>query len=210
VQSFSPRLITCGASGYLRQEFRELELLDEISKLRYEGQLPYCIEGNFRNPLIRAYQKWKGTDYVPPLIHPTLKWSVKDPMPILPVVTDAPWQIIDRKKKKENKIETTNIQSGFVAAKGSVPVKSGQKRKLEEAENLSASAKKTKADQIIIALDSSPSGLIWDGNDYSCVYDALFTILYESGPLTQRLGQEDSKKLTNTISSHCLPVSKNI
>jgi len=33
VQSFSPRLIICGASGYLRQEFRELELLDEISKL---------------------------------------------------------------------------------------------------------------------------------------------------------------------------------
>jgi hypothetical protein len=73
----------------------------------------------------------------------------------------------------------TNIQSGFVAAKGSVPVKSGQKRKLEDVENLSASAKKTKADQIIIALDSSPSGLIWDGDDYSCAYDALFTILYE-------------------------------
>src|ERR1700683_3680792 len=39
VQSFSPQLITCGASGYLRPEFRELELLNEISKLRYEGQL---------------------------------------------------------------------------------------------------------------------------------------------------------------------------
>jgi hypothetical protein len=25
----------------------------------------------------------------------------------------------------------------------------------------------------------SPSGLIWDGNDYSCAYDALLTILYE-------------------------------
>src|ERR1700723_2192851 len=73
VQSFSPRLITCGASGYLRQEFRELELLDEITKLRYEGKLPDHIQGNFRNPLIRAYQKWKGTDYVPPLTHPALK-----------------------------------------------------------------------------------------------------------------------------------------
>jgi hypothetical protein len=81
VQSFSPRLITCGASGYLRQEFRELELLDEITKLRYEGKLPDHIQGNFRNPLIRSYQKWKGTDYVPPLTHPALKWSVKDPLP---------------------------------------------------------------------------------------------------------------------------------
>ena len=181
VQSFSPRLITCGASGYLRQEFRELELLDEISKLRYEGKLPDHIQGNIRNPLIRAYQKWKGTDYVPPLTHPALTWSVNDPMPLLSVVTDAPWQIIDKKKKKEVKIETTSIHSGFVAAKGSVPVKSEKKRKLEELENLSASAKKTKAAQMIIVSDnsSSPAGLIWDEDNYSCAYDALLTILYE-------------------------------
>jgi len=101
-------------------------------------------------------------------------------MPLLSVVTDAPWQIIDKKQKKEVKIETTNIQSVFVAAKGSVPVKSGKKQILE-AEDLSASDKKTKAAQMIIATDysSSPSGLIWDGNNYSCAYDALFTILYE-------------------------------
>ena len=114
----------------MRQEFHELELLDEITKLRYDGKLPDHIQGKFRNPLIRAYQKWKGTDYVPPLTHPALTWSVKDPMPLLSVVTDAPWQIIDKKKKKkEVKIETTSIQSGFVAAEGSVsvPVKSGKK-----------------------------------------------------------------------------------
>src|SRR5882762_7376205 len=32
----------------------------------------------------------------------------------------------------------------------------------------------------------------------------------KSGPMTQRFGQEDSRKLTSTISSHCLSVSKNI
>src|ERR1700728_54727 len=168
VQSFSPRLITCGASGYLRQEFCELELLDEISKLRYEGKLPDHIQGNFRNLLIRAY----------PLTHPALTWSGKDPMHLLSVVTDAPWQIIDKKKKKEDKIEATSNQSGFVTAKGSVSVKSAKKRKLEEPENLSASAKKTKAAQMIITSDnsSSPAGLIWDGDNYSCAYDALLTI----------------------------------
>jgi hypothetical protein len=187
VQSFSPRLITCGASGYLRQEFRELELLDEITKLRYEGELPPCVEGNFRNPLIRSYQKWKGTDYVPSLTHPALKWSVTDPLPLLSVVTDAPWQIIDKKKKNDDddtditvEGKTTNILPGFVAAKGSVSVKFGKKRKFEEADNLSVSVKKTKATQIVIASnDSSPSGLIWDGDNYSCAYDALFTVLYE-------------------------------
>src|SRR5882762_8811318 len=127
VQLFSPQLITCGASGYLRQEFCELELLDEITKLRYEGELTECIQGNFRNPLIRAYQKWKGTEYVPPLTHPALQWSVEDPLPLLSVVTDAPWHIIDKKKKKEVELETSKIHSGFVAAQGSVPVKSGKK-----------------------------------------------------------------------------------
>ena len=70
--------------------------------------------------------QWKGTNYVSPLTHPALTWSVKDPMPLLSMVTDALWQIIDQKKKREVKIETARIQSTFVAAKGSVPVKSGK------------------------------------------------------------------------------------
>ena len=32
--------ITGGASGALRQEFRELELLDYITTMRFEGKLP--------------------------------------------------------------------------------------------------------------------------------------------------------------------------
>src|SRR6202790_3123844 len=189
VQSFSPRLITCGASGYLRQEFRELELLDEITKLRYEGQLPDHIQGNFRNPLIRAYQTWKGTNYVPKLTHPALKWSAKDPLPLLSVVTDAPWQIIEKKQANKKKAkadaevadDAPEVQSGFVAAQGSVPVDSSKNRKVEDDESASASIKKTKTAQMIMpsADSSSPSGLIWDGKDYSCAYDALFTVLFE-------------------------------
>jgi len=65
-----------------------------------------------------------------------LQWSVIDPLPLLAVVTDAPWQIIDKKKKKEVDTKTavesntTSIQSGFVAAKGSMPVKLGKKLKI--------------------------------------------------------------------------------
>ena len=93
----------------MRQEFRELELLDEITKLRYEGKLPDHIQGKFRNHLIRAYHKWQGTYYVPPLTYPALTWSVKDPMPLLSVVIDAPQQIIDKQKQREVKIETASI-----------------------------------------------------------------------------------------------------
>jgi hypothetical protein len=61
-----------------------------------------------------------------------------------------------------------------------------------EPENLSDSAKKPKAAPMVMASDnsSSPDGLIWDGDNYSCAYDALLTILYEvwsmwwSGPIS--------------------------
>ena len=109
-----------------------------------------------------------------------MKWSAKDPLPLLPVVTDAPWQIIQKKQANKKK-----VQSVFV-----VPVNYSKKRKVENEENVSASIKKTKTVQSIMASadSSSPSGLIWDGKDYSCAYDALFTA---SGLLTQSFGLED-------------------
>ena len=118
-------------------------------------------------------------------------------MPLLPVVTDAPWQIIDKKKLKEVKIETISIQSVFVAAKGREPVELGKKRKLEGPENLSASAKKTKAAQMVISYEdpSSPSGLIWDGDNYSCAYGALLMILYETWSTDTKAWSRRSKEI---------------
>lgn len=40
VQSFDPGKITGGISGHLRQEFQELNLLDEITTLKYNNQFP--------------------------------------------------------------------------------------------------------------------------------------------------------------------------
>jgi hypothetical protein len=52
---------------------------------------------------------------------------------------------------------------------------------VEDDENDSSSTIKTKTAQMIMtsAHSSSPSGLIWDGENYSCAYDALFTVLFE-------------------------------
>ena len=98
IQGFNPSKITCGASGYLRQEFRELELMDEISQLRFEDSLPSIINGHLRNTIIRQYQKHKGVLYVPEIVPDTLKWTKSDPMNILKVQTDAPWCLIEKKK----------------------------------------------------------------------------------------------------------------
>ena len=64
-------------------------------------------------------------------------WSIVDPLPLLLIVTDAPWQIIDKIKNQqvdtETEVEdkTTNIQPGFVVAEGSVLVMFGNKKKFE-------------------------------------------------------------------------------
>ncbi|KZV59028.1 hypothetical protein PENSPDRAFT_562581, partial [Peniophora sp. CONT] len=39
-------------SGYLKQEFRELEILNEITRLRWEGKLKPGVGGNTRSTLL--------------------------------------------------------------------------------------------------------------------------------------------------------------
>jgi len=86
-------------------------------------------KANFRNPLIRAISEMEGYRLVPSTYSSSaLTWSVKDPMPLLSVVTDAhPGKSLTRKRRKQSRLRTASIQSGFVTAKGSVPVKSRKK-----------------------------------------------------------------------------------
>ena len=79
VQSFSPQMITSGATGYLREEFCELEILDEITKMRYKDTFPAKVQGSVKNSLIQSFQKWKWTTYMPPSTHKALKWTARNP-----------------------------------------------------------------------------------------------------------------------------------
>ena len=60
--------VTGGASGALRQEFREpeLELLDDITTLRFNGKFPTNIAmADCRNTVIALFREYKGLGYVP-------------------------------------------------------------------------------------------------------------------------------------------------
>ncbi len=50
--AFDPRKIQGGCLGHLRQEFRELEMLDHITQLQYEGNIPDTVYGDRRYDLI--------------------------------------------------------------------------------------------------------------------------------------------------------------
>src|SRR5882762_2108253 len=93
VQGFDPKVVIGGASGYLRQEFRELEILDEVTRLRYENKLPDGITGDRWNVVICQFQKCMGTRYVPKNVHTSIRWDGQDPLDELAVTTDTPWQL---------------------------------------------------------------------------------------------------------------------
>ena len=173
VQGFDPSKITRGCSGYLRQEFREHEILDHITRLKYEGQLPETFQGTLRNTLIRSYQNWKGPEHVPDQTDEHLRWTANDPMRLLSVVTDSPWQILTKGKKA-----TVKPPNAFVPAKGSMPVVVSKHALDEDKESLPAKKKRKTSGQSTCNAIISPLGLQWDSNDYSCAYDALFGILY--------------------------------
>ncbi|KIK62181.1 hypothetical protein GYMLUDRAFT_72846 [Collybiopsis luxurians FD-317 M1] len=63
LQGFDPRIITGGASGSLRKEFCQLELLDDITRLRYKGELGPSVQGNTHSLLIESFCEWKGKHY---------------------------------------------------------------------------------------------------------------------------------------------------
>ncbi|KAF8224927.1 hypothetical protein L208DRAFT_1308350, partial [Tricholoma matsutake] len=80
LNSIHPGKITGGASDGLRQEFRELELLDDITTLLFEGKLPVQVAvGDRRNTMIDSFRRYKGMTCMPAAMHRSICWSKSDP-----------------------------------------------------------------------------------------------------------------------------------
>ncbi|KAH7903717.1 hypothetical protein BJ138DRAFT_1020204 [Hygrophoropsis aurantiaca] len=166
--SFDRRKITGGASGWLRQEYRMLELLDEISLLRYNGELPDSIQGHRRNTLISLYRQWKGDLYVPSRVPDQVKWSAADPLELDDSLESVEWKILNKK----------DLKAVFVPAQGSIPLQHATPAKRKEVETEDdRPAKKSKTTKNYDGIVDS-TGLKWDAINYSCAYDSLFTILF--------------------------------
>jgi hypothetical protein len=131
IQGFDESKIMGGTSGYLRQEFRELEILDEITTLQYKNKLPNFICGSQRNVLIAQFRKWKGEHYVPPHVHPTIKWGKDSSFKTNQNTIISKWQIIQKTSPlKHNSIfSKIDIMDNFITAAGTVPIMSPSKDK---------------------------------------------------------------------------------
>ncbi|TDL15282.1 hypothetical protein BD410DRAFT_732933, partial [Rickenella mellea] len=165
------------ANGALRQEYRTLEILDEISKLRYEGLLPGHIEGNKRNTLIKKFQEWKGKNYVPENVHPAIQWSSDSPFEIQEEDDDEVSTLKSFKKSDANpqpskKLKLTK-KSESVTQENKLTTNKRKSSEINVDINNDQPYKKIK-----FASSLRPLGFRWDSKNYSCSYDALFTILY--------------------------------
>ncbi|KAJ7936711.1 hypothetical protein B0H13DRAFT_1589380 [Mycena leptocephala] len=156
LQGIDATKITRGIHGSLRQEFRELEILNDITRLRYDNVLPPDVNGVNQKALIRGFQRWKGGHYEPEGLHDQVKWRHGDPDLTPVVVLMSKWQMLGTDKVKAK----------------------GPKKATEDAEDSpkAKKAKTTKKAKTIVK--PGPLGLKWDSTDYSCSYDAVMTPLY--------------------------------
>lgn len=205
VQGFDSSKLTGGLSGYLRQEFRELELLDEITELRFNNQLSKDVVGITRSQLISSYRRHKGEAYVPQAMPDPLQWSATDPFKLENPIDEADWEIVNHAPKLKTAEKKATGQKGaaadnkstqstrFVPAKGTVQlsqVSTIQGVRLNKKRKRSSSVSTSDDDATVVGSPSAkkqlqtqsqglnePVGFIWDEEQYSCAYDSLFSIL---------------------------------
>ena len=181
VQGFDARKITGGCSGALRQEFRELEILDSITTLMHEEKLPAKVYGVTRNELIRTFRQWKGQHFVPRAVHSAIRWSKRNPF--MESTIFDPGLVF--RQSNVNSIQTTH-QSESIQV--DAPIVS-HKRKLSvsscappddacySVKRMCSTGKKSDSDNNHMVHELIPKGFIWQDN--SCAYDSVFAVLLQ-------------------------------
>ncbi|TFK67657.1 hypothetical protein BDN72DRAFT_770433 [Pluteus cervinus] len=165
-------IITGGPSGALRQEFRELEMLDFITQLNYEGKLKANTLTGIRSSTISRFMADIGDKELPKHIHHTIRWSPNDPFEV-DNVYNITWQTIKEVPKAKG---TTQHKAEIEENQDELKHNKDEKITSQEQKN-----KKQKTIHIFDKEDSQPTekppvGTTWVNN--SCAYDAIITVLY--------------------------------
>ena len=206
LQGFDSKHTTGGCSGALRQEFRELELLDEITRLRYVGKLPANVSGNTRNDLIASFRSWKGNQYVPSTVHRSIRWSTRNAwLESEALSLEERLKLLEKAREKQNKkkapkkslkhngkdvapFSKPSVESPAVASDVSelgIGKPTAQKRRRSSGMSriISTSATHVSSKRKLHPSNAhnrrhytTPIGLRWSQN--SCAYDAVFTSVF--------------------------------
>lgn len=150
LQRFRPAKIQGGLSADLKAEFRDLEFLDEITRLEAEGALPESVTAKVRYARIAQYLRIKGARHQPLHLHPALTLTRLD---VERLAAKSVWTVMP---------------------KHSAPPKRAAETCEEE-----LSSKRSHQSRPVVRTNSGLTGMRWDAINYSCAYDACFTALYQ-------------------------------
>ncbi|KAI0753906.1 hypothetical protein BC629DRAFT_1663000 [Irpex lacteus] len=79
----------------LLREFRELEILAAATEEEFAGNLPFGSHGQSRSYVVSKYQDWKGVHYVPPNVHPALRWDTEKPATLSSMSPAVAWKLLN-------------------------------------------------------------------------------------------------------------------
>ncbi|KAJ7652241.1 hypothetical protein B0H17DRAFT_886106, partial [Mycena rosella] len=152
----------------LRQEFRELETLNVITELVYNGLLGRSVKGITRKDLLHTFQDSKGGNFQPDGLHDAVRWCQGDgPLRPAKSIVGKGEFVGARVVEPVEEGSDEEIDSEIEAA----PI--GGKRKLQKTKTRSDKGKKrARVDFVTLP------GLAWDQVNHSCAYDAVLTPLY--------------------------------
>ncbi|KZT01658.1 uncharacterized protein LAESUDRAFT_610103, partial [Laetiporus sulphureus 93-53] len=124
--------------------------------------------------------------YIPKIMHQSLKWSNEDPYPLNDPECDSPWQIVSKPTRHSDDAKKTSLVQDklkeikpvyrYLPAKGTkalLTVSNNQGRKKKKHMHVS---NETGLDDKKMRT-ASPLSLYSSPNNYSCAYDSLFSIL---------------------------------
>lgn len=186
VQGFSHTVITGGLSGELKREFRELEVLDEVTSMKHYNEGECDILGHRRHDIIHNFQAKMGDTFVPSNTHDALRWTKADPFVISTTTKYDIWRIVETNSTKAKSQKNTTQKTTAVSHKtngtivNNLPASTASKHAIDSDNLLTLPVKKAKTDTILQVNERRAiyTGIAWDSVDYSCAYDALFNVLF--------------------------------
>ncbi|EPS96741.1 hypothetical protein FOMPIDRAFT_1129763, partial [Fomitopsis schrenkii] len=181
IGSLDQSKITGGKIGSLWREFRELEILNQITLARAKGELAGHIVGDNRAMLVRAWQKHKGVRYVPPGIHSALDWSNDSEDYLQPLPSESDNAVPSESQATSKKCKVLEKSNQAVLASPSAT----KKRKLyvnASSDTTTWTDARALNNNIDCRIDRSRGnipygGPTWDSVNWSCAYDSVLSIL---------------------------------
>jgi hypothetical protein len=219
LQGFDPRQIVGGCSGALRQELRELELLDDVTRLRHSGKLPVSVDGDTRNNILTSFRKWKGSQYVPSSVHSAIRWSKRSPWLETEVLDlDERLAVLEKLREKKNKEKGTaslkldgnpSSSAKKVVTDLGLGKPSTQKRRRSSgtiSKRIPSAASTHRVNRQKLQRQPNipagrnntiaPIGMRWSQN--SCAYDSIFTPIYALWCAYGNTWTEEIKRIGST------------